>query len=184
MDHPNNPHTVNVSHQGRNRSKILHLDECWENMPCMKRKVTKKVIEEKKNLLDPIWPFSYNNTKQWFRKVAQFQEFSWLALIELCLGGTHGSSGSPIIICKQCWMLILFRMLCINLSLKKFPCLPWPIKDIHSTRRVQNPPKVSAPLSLHLLFVADCVPNDHVWPSKITLGWEKNINEWRSEYWW
>ena len=70
MNHPNNPLTVNFSHQGRNRSKILHLGKRWENMPCMKRKVTKKAIEEIIYLLEPIWPFSFNNTKQWFRRLA------------------------------------------------------------------------------------------------------------------
>ena len=43
-------------------------------------------------------------------------------------------------------MFSLFRMLYINLSLKMLPFSPWPHKDIHSSRRVQNPPKASAPL--------------------------------------
>ena len=36
----------------------------------LNEKVTKKAIEEKIYLLEAIGPFSFNNTGQWFRKVA------------------------------------------------------------------------------------------------------------------
>ena len=52
MNHPNNPHTVNFFTSGQKQN--ITSWQVWENMPCMKRKLTKKAIEEKMPKIDTL----------------------------------------------------------------------------------------------------------------------------------